>query len=294
MTNYSINFKREREFGDLFNATFNFIGQEFKRLGTALLYYVVPLLILSAIAATVYSIKSQEAMQLMAVGGNTDPFAAFKVMGSIFGYLILYMVLSITSTTLLMCTVFCYIKLYIKNGTDGFTLNDVWREVMKNFFRFLVASIIVTLMMTVGFVFCIIPGVYLAVALTPLFCIMIFEDMSFADSFSRSFKLIKNNWWFTFGLLIVATIIVYILSLLVSVPTILMGFKSFFMNIKSGQTAGMNFSTSFYIVNSITQLFTNLLWVIPTVIMAFLYFSLVEKTEKPSLLNKINQINENE
>jgi hypothetical protein len=294
MTNNSINFKREREFGDLFNATFNFLGLEYKKLGKALLYYVVPLLILSAIASTIYSIKSQEAMQLMREAGNNDPFASFKVLGSIFGYVFISSALSIVATTLLMCTVYCYIKVYIENGANQFTLNDVWREVMKHFLKFLIASIIVCILMGIGFVFCILPGVYLAVALTPLFCIMIFEEKSFADSFSRSFKLINNNWWFVFGLLIVATIIVYILSMLVSIPNVLMGFKSLFVNLKTGNVTDFKFSTSFYIVNSITQLITNLFWVIPTVTTAFLYFSLVEKVERPSLIEKINQINDNE
>ena len=45
MTRIPINFKQERDFGDLFNASFSFISQEFKRLATAILYFAVPMLL---------------------------------------------------------------------------------------------------------------------------------------------------------------------------------------------------------------------------------------------------------
>ena len=86
MTGTKINFKQERDFGDLFNATFGFISQEFKRLGTAILYFVVPFLLLTAIAMTIYSVKSQEMVQTMVLGDKPSPFAIFSVMGSLIGY----------------------------------------------------------------------------------------------------------------------------------------------------------------------------------------------------------------
>jgi len=293
MTNKTINFKQERDFGDIFNATFNFIGQEFKKLGTALLYFVVPVLILSAIASTMYSVKSQEMTQAITQAGDNDPFAVFSVMGSLAGYLGIMMLLMLLAFTLLGATVYCYILLYNQYGCDGFTLNDLWKEVMKNFWRVLVALLLSGIVIGVGFAFCVLPGVYLGVVLSILLCIMIFEGLGFSDAFSRSFKLMKSNWWFAFGVLIVSAIIVYILSLMVSLPGILMGFKSLFANIKKGSMDNMKFSTTFYVVNSIASLLSYLFGVITVVASAFLYFSIVEKIEKPSLVEKIEQMDQN-
>ncbi len=293
MTNKTINFKQERDFGDIFNATFNFIGQEFKKLGTALLYFVVPVLILSAIASTMYSVKSQEMTQAITQAGDNDPFAVFSVMGSLAGYIGIMMLLMLLSFTLLGATVYCYIQLYIQQGRDGFTINDVWREVMKNFWKVLLAMFIAGIVIGVGFAFCVLPGVYLGVVLSILLCIMIFEGIGFSDAFSRSFKLMKSNWWFAFGVLIVSGIIVYVLSLLVSIPGMLMGFKSLFANIKSGTMDNLKFSTSFYIINSIASLLSYLFAVITIVISAFLYFTFVEKLEKPSLVDKVEQMGQN-
>jgi ABC-type amino acid transport system permease subunit len=104
----------------------------------------------------------------------------------------------------------------------------------------------------------------------------------------------KTNWWNTLGVIIVASIIVYLLSVLISIPSIIMGFKSLLTNIKDGEHLPFDFSTGFYVVNSITRLFSQIFSVIPIVIIAFLFFGMVEKMEKPTLMDKIGQIGDNE
>jgi len=294
MTNTKINFKQERDFGDLFNATFGFISQEFKRLGTAILYFVVPFLLLSAIAMTIYSVKAQEFTQAMVQGDKPDPFAIFSVMGSLLGYIGVAMAFSLIAITMLFSTVYSYIKLYVEKGAEGFTINDVWIQVTSNFWALLVASIVTALAVLVGTVFCVLPGIYLAVALSFVFCIMIFEEKKFTDAFKRSMKLINTNWWLTFGVFVIVMIIVYILAILLSIPSMIFGFKSLLSNIKDAQNQMLNLPTGFYIFNAITSLFTQVLMVIPIVISAFLYYSTVEKVEKPSLMDKIGQISYNE
>jgi hypothetical protein len=294
MTNEPINFKQERDFGDLFNATFGFISQEFKKLATAILYFVVPFLLLSAISIVLYSVKAQEMMQTVVQGEKPDPFAIFAVIGSMMGYVAFLIVMSIIATTMLFSTVYCYIKLYIQQGSDGFSINDVWIEVTKNFWSVLVAMIVTCIVICVGFMLCLLPGIYLGVALSIVFCIMIFEGKGYSSAFSRSVKLINTNWWGTFGVFIVVTIIIYIISILFSIPGVILGFKSLFMNMKTGQVPMMDFSVGFYIVNAITSLLTQVLTVIPIVMTAFIYYSTVEKVEKPSLMDKISQIRNDE
>ena len=294
MTNSTINFKQERDFGDLFNATFSFISQEFKRLGTAILYFVFPFFIVSAIAMTIYSVKAQEMSQALIQGDKNDPFAIFSLLGSMMGYVAATMLISFVATTVLMVTVFGYIKLYIQKGSEGFTINDVWLEVTRYFWKALIATIIVGIVVLVGIIFCVIPGIYLGVALFIVFPIMIFEEKNFGTSFSRSMKLINTNWWLTFGILIVTGIIIYVLAIFISIPSIILGFKSLFANLKQNQMPVLDFSVGFYIINSITSLISQLLMVIPLVLSAFIYFSYVEKVEKPSLMDKIGQIRDNE
>lgn len=296
MTKNPINFKQERDFGDLFNGTFGFISQEFKRLATAILYFVVPLLLLAAMSYTVYSFKSQEMLRTMSETptGNPDPMAIFSVMGSLWTYIALAMIMSLFANSMLLSTVYGYVKLYVQDSSEGFTMNDVWKQATKYFLNFMVAIFLIGLVVGIGFAFCLIPGIYLGVALSIVLCIMIFEEKSFSSAFGRSIKLINKNWWQTFAVIIIATIILYILMLFLSLPSMLFGLKSFFTNIKSGQPIANDLSVSYYIVSTITQLFTQVLVVIPIVISAFIYYSIVEKVEKPSLMTKIAQINDNE
>ena len=294
MTNSNINFKQERDFGDLFNATFSFISQEFKRLATAILYFVFPFFIVSAIAMTIYSVKMQEMSQAMMQGDKSDPFAIFSILGSMMGYVAATMLISFVATSVLMCTVFGYIKLYIQKGPEGFTINDVWLEVTRYFWKALIATIIVGIVVLVGVICCVIPGIYLGVALFIVFPIMIFEEKNFGTSFSRSMRLINTNWWLTFGILIVTGIIIYVLAIFVSIPSVILGFKSLFANIKQNQMPVIDFSIGFYILSAITNLINNLFIVIPLVMSAFVYYSFVEKVEKPSLMDKIGQIRDNE
>lgn len=295
MTRIPINFKQERDFGDLFNATFSFISQEFKRLATALLYFVVPMLLLAAIALTVYSIKSQEMIQTLAQTqtGKPNPLAIFSVLGSLWGYIGFAILIGLIAYTMLLGTVYGYIKLYIQKGPEEFTMSDVWGQITTHFLSFFVATFITGLVIGLGFIFCIIPGIYFGVALSIVWSIMIFEDVDFSTAFGRSMKLINKNWWQTFAVIIIATIIIYVLTIFISLPSLLFGFKSFFKNIKNGQPLTTELPIGYYIFNTITHLLTQLLMVVPVVISAFIYFSAVEKVEKPSLIEKIGQINDN-
>ena len=294
MANKPINFKQERDFGDLFNATFSFISQEFKQLATAILYFVFPLLLLSSIAMTVYSIKSNEMMHSFAESGAKDPLAVFTMMGSLSGYIVLTMAISLAAYAMMMSAVYGYIKLFIQHGSQGFTMNDVWAQISKNFFSFLVATFVTGLVVALGFVLCIVPGIYLGVALSIVLCIMIFEEKSFVDAFGRSMRLINKSWWQTFAVIIITTIIIYMLMLLFAIPNMLMGFKSYFTNIRSGQPMFTDLPISYYVISGVTQLFSHLIMVIPIVISAFIYYGAVEKVEKPSLMDKISQINADE
>jgi len=294
MTNNKINFKQERDFGELFNATFSFISQEFRRLATAILYFVVPLLLLSAIAMTVYMAKAQEMTQSIVQGAKSDPFAIFSVMGSLSGYIGISILTSLLASSVLFSTVYGYIKLYNSKGSEGFSLGDVWIQVTQHFLRIFLALIVMSIVITIGAVFCLLPGIYLAVALSIVLCIMMFEGKSFGESFGRSIKLINKSFWQTLGALFIVMVLVYILMIMVSVPSMLFGLKSLISNVQHPENPTMNLSMTYIIVNSVTHLFSQIFIAIPIILSAFIYYSVVEKVEKPSLLEKIDQMNENE
>jgi hypothetical protein len=290
MENTHINFKQQRDFGEIFNATFAFIGQEFKLLSKAVLFFVLPILIIAAILGVKAQIELQKVTNLIRAGNPADYTNPFSILGTTFKYYSYIILLYILGMTSLSCTVYGYIKLYTIKGKDQFDLNDIWSVVKKIFFPILGISIIVTLIVIFGSFFCFIPGIYLGVSLSVIFMAYIFEEKGFSDAFSRSFNLTGQKWWLTFGIIIIAYMMVSIMSLFLSIPSILMGLKPLIFSLKNRQQYNFHYSTAYYIMNSITSLIGYILYSIVLIVIAFQYFSLREMKERPSLQDKIDQI----
>lgn len=291
METSTIKFKQQRDFGEIFNATFAFIRQEIKPLGKAILYFVLPLLIIGSILAVYISIEQQKYINALAAVNPGDIANTFGLLSKTFKFTFLTMLVYAVVFTTLKCTIYGYIKVYNTKGAGQVSTDDVWVEIKKFFFPVLGTSIVVGLIVGVGMVFCLIPGIYLGVCLSMIYMALMFENIGFSESFTRSFYLIKQNWWITFGIILVAYIMVYLVGLLLSIPAILLGFKSLFTSIKSMQEGTMmNFSTTYFIVTSITSLIVYVLFAIPFIAVALQYFNLVEIKERPSLNDKIEQI----
>lgn len=295
MEQAQINFKQERDFGEIFSVTFAFIGQEFKRLGTALLYFVLPVLLIASILLVLLGAEQQKMMQEVTAGDPAAISNPFSMMSGMFTYMLLLMVIYAVAFTSLKCTIYSYIKLYNERGKDRFGLSEIWDEIMRYFFPVLGTSILVGLLAGIGFMFCLIPGIYLGVSLSIIYITLMIEGKGFGNAFSRSFDLTKQKWWLTFGLIIVSYLMIYMIAMIFSIPAMIAGVAPMLSNLKNlEEPTSFSFSTAYYVLNSITYFVTNILISIPAIILAFHYFSLVEMKDKPSLLEKIDQIESNE
>ncbi len=78
-------------------------------------------------------------------------------------------------------------------------------------------GIIVTVMVGIGFVLLIIPGVYLFVALAFAIPVLMLEGLRGMTAISRSMSLVSGRWWPTFGRLLVGLILYIVAIFLVGV-----------------------------------------------------------------------------
>lgn len=286
-----VNFRQQRDFGEIFNSTFTFIGQEFKPLGKAIFYFVLPVLIVASILGVMVNIEQQKSLQVISAAGPDFVANPFSTLGTMYKYTFLTLLVYMVGLCAMRCTIYGYIKAYITKGKDQFTSEDVWVEIRRFILPVLGTSVVVGLLICMGTIFCIVPGIWVGVSLSLIYVALMLEGKGMGDAFNRSFDLIKHNWWVTFAIILIAYIIVYCLVLLLSVPTALMGMKSFFTAFKDLRNpVEMNFSTTFFIMSSITSLVSYLLFSIPFIAIAFQYFSLLEMKERPSLQDKIEQI----
>ncbi len=282
-----IDFRKEREFGDVLNATFSFIGQEFRGFGTAILFYAVPFLIIIGITSVYLQLKTVTMMTT----SNALNYSYF--IGEFSQVYLLLLIVGIIGHTVLFSTVYNYINLYITKGKDNFTLGDVFSNIVKTFFPLLGASIVISIICSIGFVFCLIPGIYLSVSLSLVLITMIIEKKGFGNAFSRSFDLTKTQWWRTLLLLFVVFLIIAVLGGLIGLPGQLTNFFEMFNELKKGIITQTSQSLFTIIYSGFAAVVNHLLYVIFYIVIAFQYFNLVEKKEKPSLLEKIDQIKNN-
>ena len=73
-------------------------------------------------------------------------------------------------------------------------------------------ALLIALIVGVGFLLIFIPGIIFLVFLSVAVPAFIIERTGATDSISRSWKLVSGHWWHTFGVIVVAAIIVGVIS----------------------------------------------------------------------------------
>lgn len=80
----------------------------------------------------------------------------------------------------------------------------------------LVALAIVSgILLTIGYILFVVPGIFLTVAWCAAFTILMYEGTGPMHALRRSWDLVKGHWWRTFGALLIGVVIVFGISFLV-------------------------------------------------------------------------------
>jgi len=183
-----------------------------------------------------------------------------------------------------------YIKLYV-SGQEVISLNDLTGILKDNILTLFLSSIILVIVTYIGMFLCLLPGIYLAVVFAHFYAIAIIEDSGFGNTWSRCFKLIKDNWWSTFGLYVVTYLIAIGIMILFYIPMyVIIGIDMFNSIQQNDPEAIMNsMSKTTYIIPFYYMLgLINVL--LFAVVSTFRYYTLVENKEgtgEQELINKL-------
>lgn len=284
--NKRIEFRQERDFGQLISASFEFIKVEFKMLMRLLFYIAGPMLVFSLLISIPSSIKTMTIIY----GGSlvNDPNPA-QLFGS-FGWSVFASIFQGFAVLLFFVSVYEYIRLY-EEGTTEITVKDVWEKVKKNFWMYFGAGIIVSIMVGAGIIFLLIPGIYLAVAVSFTFMVITMERVDAGRAIGRSFDIIKGNWWSTFGYYLVNIIIQALIVYTVALPLILLN-TTFLAGYFATGAESLPFW--YYIVFTLLTIVSTIITVAGSLIMyvaiSFKYFSLVEEKEQIGLKRQIEKM----
>lgn len=294
-SNY-IEFKKQRELGEILSDTFAFFRNEFKPFFSAYFTIVGPFLAAMVVSLILYLYFAGETMNFGAFGMDLGADAGLDMANlATAGVIGLVYIISIIAVyTMSQSTVLHYIKSYA-NGKGTIDIATIRKEVYDSFWSFIGLGIMVGLSVGVGMIFCLIPGIYLYVPLSLAFCVLVYNRLGASDAYSYSFTLVKDEWWMTFATIFVIAIIVGVASYVFVVPTAI--YQWIKMGIFSGEidAVGMMdiFKDPIYILlNVIGTLAKFLLNLISIIAGAFIYFNLNEKKNFTGTYERIDSLGE--
>jgi len=281
-TESKIKFKQVREFGDIFNATFAFIRENFKNIIIPLLIYVGPLV---AIFGVLYAILLTKYLGFGAFKGGLIQYNTFNFGAEASLYLLVIMLLAILFFTLLVGIIYSYIIFYIEKGKDNFTHSDIFNNALKYFFQILVTNIITGIFVLVGSVFCFLPGIYLGISMSFMTFIVMYEKKGVRHALKRTFEIANAKWWWNLLIIIVFSIITGIIGNILGLPFVIIQFLFQFgvLDMQHADILYMFSLSGTYVISYIT-------YTIIFVAIAFQYFSIVEEKEAPDLHDRMSQI----
>jgi hypothetical protein len=267
MQDQYIQFKKQRELGEIISVTFKFLRENYKTLIKSITQVVAPTFIL-LIAALAYYTYTVAGSPLAAMEGKSEEF------------LISFFILAVTLLLFyasLYGTVLHYIKSYIENkGTvdEAEVKTGAQDDLGKLFMVFIISAAIVF----TGLILFIIPGIYLMVPFSLAAMVLVFNKMSLGDSISHGFSLVKDHWWTTFFSIVVVWLLVYVIGLVFQLPLIIYTFVKMFAVAQEGSLADpVSYSDwIFILLNVVSSVIQYLLSSIFVIALAFIYFNLNE------------------
>ena len=282
--NTTFEFRKIRDFGSVMNHSFDFIKLEYKRLGKALLFYALPFFIVTGIILVFVQISMMDTLQNgIQPGANVFQNMNWTKIG--YSYLI-----QILNYTVLSSVVLSFIKLYRQTNGE-FRIEELWPSILRISLKLLLAYIVVGIITVVACIALVIPAIYLGVVFSLVSPIIVFEEAGLGTSMSRCFVLIRNNWWKTFGIVIVGGLIIYIFSIVLSLPLIVVtAMKAF--HAATSSTPMQLFSTGYLITSTVISIIQTLAYTLLLIFISIQYFSLLEEKERPTLQEKIDRLSE--
>ncbi|GAP69340.1 hypothetical protein BA6E_11010 [Bacteroidales bacterium 6E] len=266
-------FRIKRESGEIIRTTMAFLRREYKPIVRLLFTYVFPFMVLYAVMQVQLSLKLIEMNDGIAA---IDPDKLVGEMGGVMKHLMFSLFFNVFVQSLLAGAIYSYIQVYRENDGQA-SFGEVTQRLFPNSLKALAAALVVTVFALTGFFFFIIPGIFIANTLSLAMFVAVFENKGVGNAIERSWRLVRKNWWQTLALNISGILIVYLSSIVFSLPLYIYdifnapptGAELQLDNLPAWRLAMMGLSVA------VSSLFT----VVPFIFLALQYFNLSEETE---------------
>lgn len=115
------------------------------------------------------------------------------------------------------------LRTFVTDETETLPENHFRRRIGWAFLNFLVGAIVFGIIVGLGFVLLVIPGIFLLVSLIFWEVFVAVEDENFVESLRRSWQLAQGNRWQLFGLGFVVLLVTLVVNVVFSVPGAIVG-----------------------------------------------------------------------
>lgn len=282
MIEKEIQFRKKREIGEIFTDSFDFIRQEIKPISKLIAIYVLPFIVLYGFVQ-IYLQKN-----VVSKIDFTNTEALLENIGPIYLNVFLFALFGLFVQSLLIATYYSYIEVYVKKGKGNFDLSEITPHLFTNGLLAIGASIVVFIVVMLGLILCIIPGIFFANTLSIVFIILLFERKGLGSALSRSAFLVNPQWWNTFLINIVGLIIIWVVSFIMAIPTMVAGLS---INIFGQNQSPVEYPNWYWVVVGASTVISSTLYIIPYTFLAFQYFNLDERTKSAQITENQQQLN---
>ncbi len=280
-----VQLRQVRDFGQIVNDTFRFLRQNGRTLFGAIAATCIPLALLAGFLVG----KTVGDFQQMLVRSRFDGLGDLSGLGlALLGYLGILLVY-----VQLLAMVNEYIRAYHLGEHHGMRTGDLWRRGASQWPTYFGIAFLTGVITVVGALLCVLPGIWAAIALSLVYVCHAIERTGASDSLTRSYKLIQDRWWETFGLLIVVGLIQAVITMALMLPltvvSFIVGFNTTFTGFENGDMdGGVGWLSTYTAISTMAQTALNMLtYPIIMVAMALKYFTLVEEKEGAGLRQRL-------
>jgi len=298
-----IPFYKQRPFGEVLNTTLEFARQNWLPLWKFVTLLVLPFVLFQAVG---FGGLMDENISRLGSGTSNEVLIRYVV-----NYL-LTIIAAIIGSTIVWSTVFALVKVYYDRGG---TLKDLqfaelkkplkrslWRVIVCFVTLTIIMLVLSSLLFTAVFVtpwtlLITIPlMIWLLNPLSMAIPVYLFEDVSVWRAIGRGYRQGMRHWWKLFGVIIVLTVLVYIVSSFVSTPWYILIMLKSMLSTENDSTYAFVHAPWYviltYLGSVVTAYVSNLLAAIMPIGLSYLYADMVEQDEGRSLKTEIEQFDE--
>jgi len=284
-----IEFYKIRDFGEKMGVTVEFVRENFKKLALSMLLIGGPVaVVLSLLFRDIFT----NAFDFSKYGDADGMGSMFTQLGIDY---VLMMTLSWVATMMIISVTYHFMIKYNNDDLDQFSIGELFTLALQKLPGLILLSFLIVIVVFLGFILLIIPGIYLAITLSLAYPVYLFEkDAGIGEAFTKPFKIISGKWWSTFGVIMIGWLMAYAVSLIFSIPFLFVYIGELFtltdQAAEDPTNAIADIFTSGYmtLAMTISNIGSYMSYCIPAIALSYQYANLVERKEGKGLLAEID------